>query len=283
MHPPTPDLPPGHIYPGEASRNSSNSICIFSKIDSCQHIIFEAFTPISLVADSPQCGFQGIYNISRRLNPGDIQFVNPRFAAMMQEKINMKVDTSEIEQEIAALEKQLKQSYAIKRNTLEEIECLDPDDRHYKRRKADLDDRLYRMYDKIDEQEQMLIEARAKKRSIEADKVTGDNIYKILIYFDRLYDLMSEEERRKLMEALIQEIQIYPERQPNGQWLKSITFRLPIIDGEMKIPVNDGLDKNVHVEVVCQLSNHRKRSDSYVKLEVEAEDYYRIKDSEKSE
>ena len=111
----------------------------------------------------------------------------------------------------------------------------------------------YRMYDKIDEPEQMLIEARAKKISIEADKVTGDNIYKILIYFDRLYDLMSEEERRKLMEALIQEIQIYPERQPNGQWLKSITFRLPIIDGEMKIPVNDGLDKNVHVETVCSL------------------------------
>ncbi len=89
---------------------------------------------------------------------------------------------------------------------------------------------------------------------ISGDKVTGDNIYKILIYFDRLYDLMSEEERRKLMEALIQEIQIYPERQPNGQWLKSITFRLPIIDGEMKIPVNDGLDKNAHVETVCLMS-----------------------------
>ena len=80
------------------------------------------------------------------------------------------------------------------------------------------------------------------------------------------------------MEALIQEIQIYPERQPNGQWLKSITFRLPIIEGDMTIPVNDGLDKNAHVEVVCQLSNHRRRPDSYVKLEVDAEDYYRIKD-----
>ena len=75
----------------------------------------------------------------------------------------------------------------------------------------------------------------------------------MVIYFDRLYDLMSEEERRKLMEALIQEIQIYPERQPNGQWLKSITFRLPIIDGEMKIPVNDGLDKNAHVETIVLL------------------------------
>ena len=43
----------------------------------------------------------------------------------------------------------------------EEIETLDPDGRHYKRLKADLDDRLYRMYDKIDEQEQSLIEAKA--------------------------------------------------------------------------------------------------------------------------
>ena len=31
------------------------------------------------------------------------------------------------------------------------------------------------------------------------------------------------------MEHLISEIQIYPERQPNGQWLKSIKFRLPIV------------------------------------------------------
>ena len=31
------------------------------------------------------------------------------------------------------------------------------------------------------------------------------------------------------------------------------------------------------------MSNQRKRPDSYVKLEVDAEDYYRIKDSEKSE
>jgi site-specific DNA recombinase len=170
------------------------------------------------------------------------------FASMMQEKINMKVDTTVIDQEITALEKQLKQSFAVKRKTLEEIEALDPDAKHYKRSKADLDDRLYRMYDKIDDQEQSLIEAKAKKQSIESEKVTGDNIYKILIYFDKFYSLMNEEERRKLMESLIQEIQIYEERQPNGQWLKSITFRLPIIEKDMKISVGDGLDSEQHVE-----------------------------------
>ena len=181
---------------------------------------------------------------------------NPRFASMMQEKINMKVDTTVIDQEIKAIEKQLKQSYAVKRKTLEEIEALDPDAKHYKRSKADLDDRLYRMYDKIDDQEQSLIEARAKKQSIESEKVTGDNIYKILIYFDKFYSLMNEEEQRKLMESLIEEIQICEERQPSGQWLKSITFRLPIIEKDMKISVGDSLDSKQHVETVCLLTHN---------------------------
>ncbi len=52
------------------------------------------------------------------------------------------------------------------------------------------------------------------------------------------------------MEALISEIQIYEDRQPNGQWLKSIKFRLPIIDGNMDISLED--DK--HVETVCQIT-----------------------------
>ena len=48
--------------------------------------------------------------------------------------------------------------------------------------------------------------------SIEAEKLTGDNIYKVLIYFDKLYSVMNEQEKRQIMESLISEIQIYPER-----------------------------------------------------------------------
>ena len=171
---------------------------------------------------------------------------NPKFADMMQQKINMKVDTSAIEQEIANYEKQLRQSYSVKSKIMEEIDSLDPDDRHYIRRKADLDDRLYRMYDKIEETESRLIEARAKKTAIEAEKITGDNIYKVLIYFDKLYKVMNDVEKRQLMESLISEIQIFEDRQPNGQWLKSMKFKLPIIEGDMEL----SLDNDEHVETV---------------------------------
>lgn len=175
---------------------------------------------------------------------------NPKFASMMQEKINMKADTSVIEQEIVAHEKQLRQSYSTKIRLMEEIDSFDPDDKHYIRRKADLDDRLYKMYDKIEDTENLLIAARAKKMSIEAEKLTGDNIYKVLIYFDKLYAVMNEQEKRQVMESLISEIQIYPERQENGQWLKSIKFKLPIIEEDM----NMSLDNDSRIETVCSLS-----------------------------
>ena len=175
---------------------------------------------------------------------------NPKFAAMMQEKINSKVDTTAIEQEIAAAEKQLRQYYSIKSKIMEEIDTLDPDDRHYIIRKSDLDERLYKMYDKIEEAENNLMDARAKKQAIEADKITGDNIYKVLICFEKLYNVMNPLERKKLMEHLISEIQIYPERQPNGQWLKSIKFRLPIVESD----INLCLDNESHTECVIALS-----------------------------
>ena len=188
---------------------------------------------------------------------------NPNFATMMQEKINMKVDTTAIDQEIENYEKQLRQDYSIKSKLMEEIDNLDPDDRHYIRRKSDLDDRLYRMYDKIEELESQLIDARAKKTSIEAEKITGDNIYKVLICFDKLYFAMNDVERRQLIEALIAEIQIYEERKPNGQWLKSMRFKLPIIENDLSI----GLDNGEHVETVVLLSH--KKPDGHINVKVE--------------
>ena len=89
-------------------------------------------------------------------------------------------------------------------------------------------------------------DARAKKQAIEADKITGDNIYKVLVCFEKLYNVMNPLERKKLMEHLISEILIYPERQPNGQWLKSIKFRLPIVEKDVDLC----LDNESHIEVV---------------------------------
>lgn len=175
---------------------------------------------------------------------------NPKFAAMMQKKINMQVDTTAIEQELENYESKLRQSYAVKAKIIEEIDTLDPDDKHYIKRKADLDNRLYNMYDNIEKIENQLISARAKKQAIQAEKLTSDNIFSVLIHFEKLYAVMSEFERRQLMETLVSEVQIYEERQSNGQWLKSIKFKLPIIEEDISVC----LDNGYHVECVCLMT-----------------------------
>ena len=76
---------------------------------------------------------------------------------------------------------------------------------------------------------------------------------------------MSEQEKRQIMEALISEIQIYEERQPNGQWLKSIKFKLPIIEEDMSL----SLDNDTQVETVALLSRETNPLTVEVRMEVE--------------
>ena len=188
---------------------------------------------------------------------------NPKFSDLIRSKINMEVDTSALDQEIANYEKQLRQLYHNKDTILSDIDSLDYEDKHYQRRKTDLENRLYKTYDKIDEAEELLISAKTKKRALLADKITGDNIYKALIFFDKLYAQMNEAEKREFLSQLVDNVQIYEERKENGQWLKSIEFKLPIIEKEFTL----GLDNNTQNETVVLLSH--KKPDGHINVKVE--------------
>ena len=188
---------------------------------------------------------------------------NPKFSDLIRSKINMEVDTSALDQEIANYEKQLRQLYHNKDTILSDIDSLDYEDKHYQRRKTDLENRLYKTYDKIDDAEELLVSAKAKKRSLLADKITGDNIYKALIFFDKLYAQMNEAEKREFLSQLVDNVQIYEERKENGQWLKSIEFKLPIIEKEFTL----SLDNNAQNETVVLLSH--KKPDGHINVKVE--------------
>ena len=176
---------------------------------------------------------------------------NPKFADMMQRKINIKTDTGEVEKEIANLQKQLGQYIGTKRSLEKQIDHLDTEDKHYDRKFSDLQDRLDKQYDNIDDVEKALKVCKDRKRAIEAEKLTGDNVYKTLIYFNKLYEVMDTADKRSLLSALIKEIHVFEEAKPNGQWLKSIVFKLPIIQDSMDI----SLDNDTHVETVVLLQH----------------------------
>ena len=195
---------------------------------------------------------------------------NPKFSDLIRSKINMEVDTSALDQEIANYEKQLRQLYHNKDTILSDIDSLDYEDKHYQRRKTDLENRLYKTYDKIDEAEELLISAKTKKRALLADKITGDNIYKALIFFDKLYAQMNEAEKREFLSQLVDNVQIYEERKENGQWLKSIEFKLPIIEKEFTL----SLDNDTQNETVVKLSIKRDTPKIEVTMEPDEESNY---------
>ena len=61
---------------------------------------------------------------------------------------------------------------------------------------------------------------------------------------------MNEAERREFLTQFIEKVEIYEEEQANGQWLKSIEFKLPIISKDMRV----SLDNGSQIETVVLLS-----------------------------
>ena len=168
---------------------------------------------------------------------------NKKVAANLKKLINTKVDVTELDKEIETFGKQLIQCNSKRDVILNDIDNLDVDDKHYTRRKADLENSLYKIYDKIEELENLILDARAKRKTIIADKMSVDNVYKAIIYIDKYIDKMNQQERRDFIEQLISEVNIYEDKTSEGQWIKSVKFRLPLITEDISI----GLDKDDHV------------------------------------
>ena len=199
---------------------------------------------------------------------------NPKFSDLIRNKINMEVDTSALDQEIENYKIQLRKLYHNKDTILSDMDSLDYEDKHYQRRKTDLENHLYKTYDKIDEAEELLVSAKAKKRSLLADKITGDNIYKALIFFDKLYAQMNEAEKREFLSQLVDNVQIYEERKENGQWLKSIEFKLPIIEKEFTL----SLDNDTQNETVVKLSLKKDTPKIEVTMKPDEESNYTLEE-----
>lgn len=119
--------------------------------------------------------------------------------------------------------------------------------------------RMDKLYEEIDSIESEIAEIEAKINAIVQRKISGDNVYKYLLYFDRLYDKFTDKEKKEFLGSFISSVEIYPDRLPDGRILKSIHFNFPIFYEGKEI---ESLcwDKETTVETVVLLSN-AKRTD----------------------
>ena len=191
---------------------------------------------------------------------------NPRFVEAIQAKIGTAVDTEDMEKQIAVLQGQLKQAFGTKSRLERQMDTLDINDAHYDRKILDLQRRYYEQYDTIEEIEVQIGELQSQIRSIQQEKISGDNIYRLLLAFDEVYHSETEAEQKEFMKAFIELIEMFPEKRKNGSWIKKIVFNFPVpIDGEevKELP----LETETTVETVVLLSH--KKPDGYINVKVE--------------
>ena len=154
------------------------------------------------------------------------------FAKEIEKRIGVQTDTTAIDKELANYESKLKEVDLNKARLEREIDNLPIDARFRERKIHDMTLRLDGLYDTIVELEERIEDAKLRKSSIEMEAITLDNIYKLMLNFGKLYDIISDEEKKSLITYLIKEIQIYPNGE-SEQPLKSIEFNFPIYrDGQ---------------------------------------------------
>ena len=101
-----------------------------------------------------------------------------------------------LEQEAENYRKQLRQVIGAKNKLSQQMGSLDIADNHYERKYQDMQERLDRFYDRIDEIERAIAETEARIQNIRQQKISGDNAYQHLLYFDRLYEKFTDADNR---------------------------------------------------------------------------------------
>ena len=166
---------------------------------------------------------------------------DPRFADAIKAKIGSAVDTNDLEKQLEALQAQLRQTLGTKTRLERQMDGLDVNDPYYDRKISDLQRRYDEQYGRIDEIEVQIDDVQSQIRSIRQEKISGDNIYRLLLAFDQVYEAASEVERKEFMRAFIERIELFPEKQPDGNWIRKIIFNFPV-------PVNGAEVKELPLE-----------------------------------
>lgn len=146
----------------------------------------------------------------------------------IKEKIGSAVDTSELDRQADAIKAQLRQRLSTKSRLEHQMDTLDFNDPYYDRKALDLQRRYDEQYELIEDMETQLAEIQGQIDDIHQEKITADNIYHLLLAFDEVYNAATEVEQKEFMRAFIERIDIFPEKQPNGNWIRNIVFAFPV-------------------------------------------------------
>ena len=140
-----------------------------------------------------------------------------------------------------------------------------------------MDDRLCKLYEDIEVVEDNMAQIQTRLDNIRQQKISGDNVYQFLLYFDLLYDKFTNSEKKEFLQSFVERVELFPEKQPDGRFLKRIKFRFPVYFDGAEV---DGMrwDNETTVETVCLLSKLQAKQHIEIDLNMDELD---LTDAEK--
>lgn len=120
------------------------------------------------------------------------------------------------------------------------------------RPRQDMNNRLNKIYEEIYNIEDMIIDCEKKKEAAKQDVLTKENVFKMLLVFDKIFDKMNDADKRKLLESMIAEVHLHSKDtwQEGKNPIKEIKYAFPVSQEVM-----EALRENVaSVETVVLLS-----------------------------
>ena len=109
-------------------------------------------------------------------------------------------------------------------------------------------------------------EVKNRLLNIRQQKISEENVYQFLLYFDKLYDRFTDLEKKEFLNSFVEQVDIYEQEQPDGRFLKHIKFRFPVYFGDRETQ-ELCWDNESTVESIVLLSN--KSPDSHIDVKVE--------------
>ena len=175
---------------------------------------------------------------------------NEIFATNVQEKIGKSIDMTELENELASYGKKLKALERNKLNLEKDIDSIMEDDKFADRKRKDMNKRLDKIYEEMELVENDKEDCITRIRAVEEQQLNKDKIYNMLLNFDKVYDKLSQEDKRKYLHSLISEIQVYKkdEISESKTYIKKIRYAFEVEN----LDYNLG-NKDNHVECVTLL------------------------------
>ena len=195
-----------------------------------------------------------------------------RFHEYIGERLQEKVDVSNLEEERDQLKGQLQQVVGAKNKLLVMLDALDAGDKHYARKFQDMQDRLDNLYDRISGFENEIADVEEKIKAAYGRQISEKQLYQILQKFDILYAEMTDIEKKEFMQLFIDAIELYPEKMDDGRIIRQIDLAFPVyyegFEGEAIRLLNENT-----VETVCLLSKlHEAKHHVNVRLDMDEMD-----------